>query len=58
MFDCLKAVGMPEENAAIIADNLLEADKRGLYSHGMNRLGKVPNVSLLTVDELGKLSTG
>nr|CAI5831105.1 unnamed protein product [Callosobruchus analis] len=41
MFDCLKAVGMPDGNAAIIADSMVEADKRGLYSHGMNRLGRV-----------------
>ncbi|CAH2002820.1 unnamed protein product [Acanthoscelides obtectus] len=38
MYECLRAVGMPEGNAAVIADNLLEADLRGLYSHGMNRL--------------------
>ncbi|VEN47031.1 unnamed protein product [Callosobruchus maculatus] len=43
MVDCLKAVGMPEGNAVIIADNLLEADKRGLFSHGMNRLERYIN---------------
>lgn len=39
MIDCLKAVGSKQEYAEIVADNLLEADYRGLYSHGMNRLG-------------------
>ncbi|CAH1984627.1 unnamed protein product [Acanthoscelides obtectus] len=39
MVDCLKAVGATESNAETVADNLLEADYRGHYSHGMNRLG-------------------
>ena len=29
--------GVPPEDAAICADNLLEADKRGIESHGVNR---------------------
>lgn len=40
MSDCLTAVGACCENAEILADNLITADKRGFYSHGMNRLGK------------------
>lgn len=40
MIDCFKAVGTPNENAKTVSDNLLEADYRGHYSHGMNRLGK------------------
>ncbi|CAG9864222.1 unnamed protein product [Phyllotreta striolata] len=38
MIDCLKAVGAQQKHAEIVADNLLEADHRGHYSHGMNRL--------------------
>lgn len=41
MIDCFKAVGSNEVNAETIASNLLEADYRGHYSHGMNRLGKL-----------------
>lgn len=40
MVDCFKAVGTPQQHAETVADNLLEADYRGHYSHGMNRLGK------------------
>lgn len=38
MIDCFKAAGTPQEHAEIVTDNLLEADYRGHYSHGMNRL--------------------
>ncbi|CAG9826511.1 unnamed protein product [Diabrotica balteata] len=38
MIDCFKAVGCNQTHAEIVADNLLEADYRGHYSHGMNRL--------------------
>ncbi|CAG9767933.1 unnamed protein product [Ceutorhynchus assimilis] len=38
MRNCLLAVGATPENAEIVADNLIEADYRGHYSHGMNRL--------------------
>lgn len=38
--DCLVAVGTPESHAKQQADLLVEADNRGHYSHGMNRLGK------------------
>ncbi|XP_060530924.1 uncharacterized oxidoreductase YjmC-like [Cylas formicarius] len=38
MVDCFVAVKTSQDNAQIIADNLVEADFRGHYSHGMNRL--------------------
>ncbi|KAF7283894.1 hypothetical protein GWI33_022725 [Rhynchophorus ferrugineus] len=38
MIDCFKAVGTPQDHAEIVSENLLEADYRGHYSHGMNRL--------------------
>ncbi|XP_060530052.1 uncharacterized oxidoreductase YjmC-like [Cylas formicarius] len=36
--DCFKAVGTTSENASTVATNLVEADYRGHYSHGINRL--------------------
>ena len=33
--------GVPPEDAALCADNLLEADRRGIESHGMNRLKSI-----------------
>uniref|UniRef100_A0A6P7FHV8 Uncharacterized protein LOC114330532 isoform X2 n=1 Tax=Diabrotica virgifera virgifera TaxID=50390 RepID=A0A6P7FHV8_DIAVI len=39
MVDCFKAVGSNQTHAEIVSDNLLEADYRGHYTHGMNRLG-------------------
>lgn len=38
MADVLKRLGVPEEDAKICADVLIEADKRGIDSHGINRL--------------------
>ncbi|CAG9864224.1 unnamed protein product [Phyllotreta striolata] len=38
IIDCFVAVGTTEKHAEIMADNLTEADLRGHYSHGMNRL--------------------
>ncbi|XP_028129336.1 uncharacterized oxidoreductase YjmC [Diabrotica virgifera virgifera] len=38
MIDCFKAVGANQAHAEIVADSLLEADYRGHYTHGMNRL--------------------
>ena len=35
--DAFKGVGVPEEDAKICADVLLESDKRGIESHGCNR---------------------
>ena len=36
---CMEATGAPPEHAASLADVLIAGDKRGHYSHGMNRLG-------------------
>jgi LDH2 family malate/lactate/ureidoglycolate dehydrogenase len=36
---CLEQVGVPPGSAAIVADNLAEADLRGVESHGVARLG-------------------
>lgn len=38
MKNCFLAVGASAENAETVSSNLLEADYRGHYSHGMNRL--------------------
>ena len=37
MIDAFKAVGVPEDDAGICADVLLESDRRGIESHGCNR---------------------
>lgn len=37
MVDTFKAVGVPEEDARICADVLMESDRRGIESHGCNR---------------------
>ncbi len=36
--ESLKSAGVPADDAAIVADVLLEADKLGIDSHGINRL--------------------
>lgn len=38
VIDCMKAVNANEENGQKVADLLIEADRRGHYSHGLNRL--------------------
>ena len=38
MKDVFIGVGVPEDDAAICADVLIESDKRGIDSHGMARL--------------------
>ena len=38
MVDVFKGLGVPEEDAIICADLLITADKRGIDSHGVNRL--------------------
>jgi L-2-hydroxycarboxylate dehydrogenase (NAD+) len=38
MADVLKGAGVPEDDAKICADILITADKRGIDSHGINRL--------------------
>lgn len=37
--DCMTAVGTLPAHAVALADVLVEADRRGHYSHGINRLG-------------------
>lgn len=39
MVDCMTTAGACESHAAQLADVLVEGDKRGHYSHGLNRLG-------------------
>ncbi len=38
MVDVLKSAGVPDEDARICADVLITSDKRGIDSHGINRL--------------------
>ncbi len=38
MFDALKAFGVPEADAEIVTEVLIESDKRGIDSHGIGRL--------------------
>ena len=38
MIDCMKEVGTPLDKASMLAANLTEADFRGHFSHGLNRL--------------------
>lgn len=40
IIDCMVKVGTPTENASQLASVLAEADQRGHYSHGLNRLGE------------------
>lgn len=37
MTDAFRAVGVPEEDAKLCADVLMESDRRGIESHGCNR---------------------
>ena len=57
MIDVFKAYGVPEEDAAICADVLLESDRRGIESHGCNRfkpiyLDRIKNGTLLPVTDI------
>ena len=57
MIDVFKAYGVPEEDAAICTDVLLESDRRGIESHGCNRfktiyLDRIENGTLLPVTKL------
>ncbi len=57
MIDVFKAYGVPEEDAKICADVLLESDRRGIESHGCNRfkpiyLDRIKNGTLLPVTEI------
>lgn len=52
MTDVFKAYGVPEEDAKICTDVLLESDRRGIESHGCNRfkpiyLDRIKNGTLL-----------
>ncbi|MDC7125545.1 MAG: Ldh family oxidoreductase, partial [Spirochaetales bacterium] len=38
MKDCLVKSGIPEDDAKIVSDVLIESDKRGIDSHGIGRL--------------------
>lgn len=57
MTDVFKAYGVPEEDAKICTDVLLESDRRGIESHGCNRfkpiyLDRIKNGTLLPVTHL------
>ena len=57
MIDVFKACGVPEEDAAICADVLLESDRRGIESHGCNRfkpiyIDRTDNGTLLPVTKM------
>ena len=56
MIDVFKAYGVPEADARICADVLLESDRRGIESHGCNRfkpiyLDRIKNGTLLPVTQ-------
>lgn len=57
MVDVFKAYGVPEEDAKICADVLLESDRRGIESHGCNRfkpiyIDRIVNGTLLPVTNI------
>jgi len=57
MIDVFKAYGVPEEDAKICADVLLESDRRGIESHGCNRfkpiyIDRIVNGTLKPVTEI------
>ena len=57
MIDVFKCYGVPEADAAICADVLLESDRRGIESHGCNRfkpiyLDRIKNGTLLPVTKI------
>lgn len=57
MIDVFKAYGVPEEDARICADVLLESDRRGIESHGCNRfkpiyIDRIIKGTLLPVTQL------
>jgi L-2-hydroxycarboxylate dehydrogenase (NAD+) len=41
IIDVFTGLGVPEQDAAVCADVLIAADKRGIYSHGVNRLKQI-----------------
>ena len=57
MIDVFKCYGVPEEDAKICADVLLESDRRGIESHGCNRfkpiyLDRIDNGTLRPVTKI------
>lgn len=57
MVDVFKGYGVPEEDAKICADVLLESDRRGIESHGCNRfkpiyLDRIKNGTLKPVTDI------
>ena len=44
--ECMVAVGAAAKHGEILADTLLVADRRGHYSHGLNRLGQFINLEV------------
>ena len=57
LIDAFKGYGVPEEDAKICADVLLESDRRGIESHGCNRfkpiyLDRIRNGTLLPVTKM------
>ena len=44
--DALRTVGAHDENAQQLADVLLDADYKGHFSHGINRLGELTMAKL------------
>ena len=57
MIDVFRKYGVPEEDAKICADVLLESDRRGIESHGCNRfkpiyLDRIENGTLLPVTKM------
>ena len=57
LIDAFKGYGVPEADAAICADVLLESDRRGIESHGCNRfkpiyIDRIKNGTLLPTTDL------
>ena len=63
IIDVFKAYGVPEADARICADVLLESDRRGIESHGCNRfkpiyIDRIENGTLLPVTKVTDLRDG
>ncbi len=57
LIDAFRGYGVPEEDAKICADVLLESDRRGIESHGCNRfkpiyIDRIENGTLLPVTKI------
>ena len=57
LIEAFKGYGVPEEDAKICADVLLESDRRGIESHGCNRfkpiyINRIVNGTLLPVTNI------